>query len=122
MRFLVDECLPERLILALRAKGHDVVWASEICRSQPDEIVLKTATDDGRIVITEDRDFGNLTIRHGLPAVGIVIADIDSFHGGISHAIPILCERVDALGTSLIGKLTVIEEHRIRQRQLSAKN
>lgn len=118
MRFLVDECFPERLVTALRGNGHDVTWASQVCRSQPDEVVLAIATREGRIVITEDKDYGDLTVRDGHPAVGIVISQVDRFPGGIREAIDVLCERIESLGSSLIGAVTVIELERVRQRAL----
>lgn len=118
MRFLVDECFPARLVLVLRNNGHDVSWANEVCRSQPDEVVLAIATSEGRIVITEDKDFGNLTVRDGHPAVGVVISQVDRFPGGIEEAIGALCDHVESLGSSLIGSLTVIEPERVRQRAL----
>lgn len=107
------------LVRALRDQGHDVTWAGQVCRSQPDEAVLDLATREERIVITEDKDFGNLAIRDGRPALGIVISQVDRFPGGISEAIRALCDRIAALGTSLVGALTVIEPERVRQRRLA---
>ena len=118
MRFLVDECFPERLVLALRAKGHDVSWASEVCRSSTDEFVLATATKQKRIVITEDKDFGNLTVRDLHPAVGIVISQVDRFPGKFLDVMDQLCDRIDRLGSSLAGAVTIIEPDRVRQRAL----
>jgi predicted nuclease of predicted toxin-antitoxin system len=118
VRFLVDECFPVRLVQALRDKGHDVSWGSQVCRSRPDDFVLALATREGRIVITEDKDFGNLTVRDGLPAVGVVISQVDRFSGGIDDAINALIDRIETLGASLVGTITVVEPDRIRQRAL----
>lgn len=82
------------------------------------EVVLAMATSEGRIVITEDKDFGNLTVRDGHPAVGIIIAQVDRFPGGIVEAVDALCDRIESLGSSLIGSVTVIEPERVRQRAL----
>lgn len=120
MRFLVDECFPKQLVRSLRELGHDVTWGSEVCRSQPDELVLQLATAQGRIVITEDKDFSDLTIRDGVPAIGIVITQVDRFPGGIVEAVEALCQSIEALGQSLVGSVTVIELGRVRQRALSS--
>ena len=118
MRFLVDECFPKRFVTALRDKGHDVTWAGEVCRSEIDSVVLALATSENRIVITEDQDYGNLALRDGCPAVGVVIARTDQFIGGLPEVIEAVCLRVNSLGTSLLGTITIIEPGRIRQRTL----
>ena len=119
MLFLVDECFPRRLVLALRRTGHDVVWAREICAGDDDVLVLARATREGRVVITEDRDFGDLTMRDQHPAVGIVIAHAARFPGGLPDAISALCQAILDLDSSLVGTLTVIEPGRVRQRALT---
>jgi predicted nuclease of predicted toxin-antitoxin system len=118
MLFLIDECFPKRMVMALRQLGHDVVWAHEICPGRDDIGVLATATGEGRIVVTEDRDYGDLTMRDGHPAKGIVIAHAARFPGGVSEAVLALCTVIDQLGSSLCGHLTVIEPGRVRQRPL----
>jgi predicted nuclease of predicted toxin-antitoxin system len=118
VRFLVDECFPERLVRALRDRGHDVSWGSEVCRSKPDDFVLALALKEVRIVITEDKGFGSLTIRDGLPAVGVVISQVDRFPGGVDEAITALFDRIETLGANLVGTITVVEPDRIRQRTL----
>ncbi|MBU1212053.1 MAG: DUF5615 family PIN-like protein [Alphaproteobacteria bacterium] len=118
MRFLVDECFPKRLVIALRNNGHDVEWVSEVCRANSDTAVLARTTSEKRIVITEDRDYGDLTIRDGMAAFGIVIVDSYFQPAGIDRAMNELCDRIDALDESLIGALTVISPSRVRQRKL----
>ncbi len=118
MRFLVDECFPKRLVEGLVERGHDVVWVSDVCRSADDTTVLATANAQGRIIVTEDKDYGDLTVRDGHPAVGIVLANAESFPGGLAEAIDALVVQIDGMGERLVGALTVIEPARIRQRML----
>lgn len=98
------------------------MWANDICRSQPDNIVLATATNDGRIVVTEDRDYGNLVFRDGFPALGIVISKLELLSENMTRIMTLLCDKIDTLGSSLEGKLTTIEYDRIRQRDLKSGN
>lgn len=77
MKFLLDECLPEALVVQLRVKGHDVIWARETYTGWDDRKLLATATRDGRIVVSADRDFGTLTLRQGEQAFGVVIVHFD---------------------------------------------
>ena len=119
MRFLVDECFPAQLVRALEQRGHTAVWATDVCRSERDGNILTFATDDGRIVVTEDRDFGTLAIRDGQAAVGIVIANADQFPGDVVEASAALAALIDSLTTVLAGHVTIIEAGRVRQRRLT---
>ena len=119
MLLLVDECFPKSLVLGLRKVGHDVTWAGDVCRSVPDETVLALATSEGRIVITEDRDFGTLVMRDGHPAIGIVIVHGSQYPGGIDEAVAGICEQIDHLAGGLPGALTTISPGRVRQRSLA---
>ena len=118
MRFLIDECLSRHLVDHLRRAGHDVVWAQDVCRGQADEDVLALATAADRIVMSEDRDYGELTVRLKRPAVGIVIAAIGEFEGPLDAIAEHVTRTIDGLGDSCIGSLTVIEPGRVRQRSL----
>jgi hypothetical protein len=114
----VDECLPRSLVFELRGRGHDVVWVSEAHPSIDDERVLAIATSEGRIVVTEDRDFGFLTMRMRRPAVGLVIAHMSRFVGEPAEIAVKIADVIDDLGATVGGTLTVIEPGRVRQRAL----
>lgn len=58
MRFLVDESCDFLIIRALRTSGHDVLAVSEISPRAEDPQVLDVAFREGRILLTEDKDFG----------------------------------------------------------------
>ncbi len=77
MRFLADECCDAGLVAALRQDGHDVVYALEAMRGATDEMVLARAFSEDRIVLTEDKDFGELVYALGRPACGIVLLRFD---------------------------------------------
>jgi predicted nuclease of predicted toxin-antitoxin system len=66
MRFVADENVSRILIERLRADGFEVVSISETRPSTPDTAVLAAADAEGCILITEDRDLGELVIRHHL--------------------------------------------------------
>lgn len=68
MRLLADENFPGKAITALRAAGHDVVWMRESKPGAPDEEVLELARSDKRILLTFDKDFGELCFVKQLPA------------------------------------------------------
>jgi predicted nuclease of predicted toxin-antitoxin system len=74
MRFLANENFPGPAVDALRQAGHDVLWARTEMPGQSDPEILDRAQQDRRVLITFDKDFGELAFRAGLPAeCGIVL-------------------------------------------------
>lgn len=67
MNFVADESCVRPVIQALREAGHDVVAIAEIARGATDDQVLERALKENRVLITEDRDFGELV--YAKPAV-----------------------------------------------------
>lgn len=60
MRLLADENIAPVVIDALRSAGHDVVAVRDVARGASDDGVLVVAVRERRIVLTHDRDFGNI--------------------------------------------------------------
>jgi len=77
MKLLVDECCDAGLVNALRDDGHDVLYAVESLRGEPDDMLLARALSERRILLTEDKDFGELVYRLQKPAYGIVSLQFD---------------------------------------------
>jgi predicted nuclease of predicted toxin-antitoxin system len=73
MRFLVDECAGPALAHWLQEQGHDVFSIYEQSRGITDEEVLRIAVEDGRILITVDKDFGEKIFRGKQPHHGIIL-------------------------------------------------
>ena len=74
MRILANENFPQTAVDALRGDGHDVKWVRTESPGISDREVLAHAQLDGRIVVTFDKDFGELAFRFGLPAAcGIIL-------------------------------------------------
>src|SRR5437764_8614200 len=73
MNFLLDQSTDARLITRLRDLGHDALRVGrDYPPGLPDEQVLSTAISEQRILITEDRDFGELIVSKKLPHAGVI--------------------------------------------------
>jgi len=57
-------------VQALREAGHDVVAIAEIARGATDDQVLERALNEKQVLITEDRDFGELVYASGRSSAG----------------------------------------------------
>lgn len=115
MRFLADEGVDRSIVDALRGDGHDVRWMAEELVGTKDDIILEAALRDARILITEDKDFGELVYRQRLHHRGVVLVRID----GISNAekARIASRAIGEHETELPGGFTVIQHATIRIRR-----
>lgn len=63
MKFLADANIGRLICDFLEARGHDVLRASSFPPGTPDHEILRVAVADGRVVLTSDKDFGELVFR-----------------------------------------------------------
>jgi predicted nuclease of predicted toxin-antitoxin system len=73
MRFLADESCDFRVVRALREAGHDVMAVIEIAPGSDDAAVIDMAAREGRVFLTEDRDFGQLVYAAAKATAGVIL-------------------------------------------------
>ena len=73
MRFLVDESTGAAVAQFLREQGHEVVVVAEVMPQAKDVAILRKAVDKKLIVVTNDKDFGDLVFRSGEEHAGILL-------------------------------------------------
>jgi predicted nuclease of predicted toxin-antitoxin system len=72
VKVLLDACVWSGVGGALAAAGHDVIWAGDWPSDPGDEEILDQAAAEGRVLVTLDKDFGELAVRQGRVHCGIV--------------------------------------------------
>lgn len=72
MKVLLDTCVWGGAVKDLRSAEHDVIWAGAWEEDPGDEEILAKAHSEGRVLVTLDKDFGELAIVRGLPHAGIL--------------------------------------------------
>jgi predicted nuclease of predicted toxin-antitoxin system len=100
------------VIRALRSEGHDVTAIAEIAKGAPDELVMKRAFDEKRVLITEDSDFGELVYARRRPSLGVIFVKFDS-RARLAKPAAVV-EAVTKLGRRLRDGYTVVEPGRVR--------
>jgi predicted nuclease of predicted toxin-antitoxin system len=116
VRWLVDECVDARLVERLRSAGHDVVYMSDVAPATTDVEVMAHAQKEGRLLLTEDKDFGDLVFRQGGHVPGLVLLRLDTaMHALKSHRLDAAISR---FGDGMFGRYTTIEAARFRSRPL----
>ena len=116
MRILADENIPGAAVRRLRDGGHDVLWIRESFPGIADSKIMALALDEQRIIITFDKDFGELAVTgQGQNPPGIILLRISKqTPSSTANAVgEILGSRED-----WSGHLTVIDDTHIRMRPL----
>ena len=73
LRFLVDESMGLAVARYLRQEGYDALAVAEITPRAEDSDIPAAAVSQGRIVITSDKDFGELVFRGGQDHRGVLL-------------------------------------------------
>ena len=115
MNLLADESVDGPVVERLRQDRHDVVYVAEIAPSITDDEVLREANGRGAVLVTADKDFGELVFRQGAIHSGVVLLRL----AGLPNASKgeIVAEVCRLRGTELIGSFSVISPGQVRIRR-----
>jgi predicted nuclease of predicted toxin-antitoxin system len=114
MRFLVDECTGPGIARWLRGRGHDVFSVYDQLRGASDEEVIERARREERILITNDKDFGEKVYREGHAHRGVVLLRL--VNEGLRHKQAALERLLDTHGDQLESRFVVVQEAVVRFR------
>lgn len=112
MRFVADEGCDFAVVRALRAAGHDVTAILEIAPRAEDPMIIDLAVREQRILLTEDKDFGELVYANARDASGVILI---RFPGDVRSTLPTaITTLVNEKGEQLFGSFVVVQPGRIR--------
>jgi predicted nuclease of predicted toxin-antitoxin system len=116
MRFLADENFPRRSADLLRSLGHDIETVAALARGARDLDVLRMASEGDRVLLTFDRDFGELVFRLGQPTRGIVFIRYD--HLDALRPARLVLSLLEISEMELYDFFTTITGDEVRQRRI----
>ena len=79
MKLLADESIDRGLVDRLRSDAHTVEYVAELDPGIDDDTVLHRANQSGALLVTADRDFGELVFRLGRIHAGVVLIRLAGF-------------------------------------------
>jgi predicted nuclease of predicted toxin-antitoxin system len=116
LKLLADEGVDRQIVARLRADGPEVLYVAEMEPGIADEDVLTRARLEGRLLITPDKDFGELVFRQGLAANGVLLLRLSGL------AVETKCDRVSRSlamhADEMQGAFTVLSQIALRIRRL----
>ena len=106
-RFLADECFSGPMFRALLAAGLISSGPRKPCHLGTTGVFSRSAFREGRVLLTEDTDFGKLTVQLGTPSLGVVRIVLKTMgkEARITRAVSALLN----LGDRVLNSITVIE-------------
>jgi predicted nuclease of predicted toxin-antitoxin system len=112
VEFIADESCDFAIVRALRAEGHDVLAVAEVAPRLPDKDVIDRAAREERILLTEDKDFGQLVFASRIPSAGVVLFRFPA--GSRAHMARQGVDLVRRRGIELAGRFVVVQPGRVR--------
>jgi len=73
MNLVADESVDKQIVDRLRQDGYEVLYITEFAPGTSDDVILNTANDLQALLITADKDFGELVYRQGLIHAGVLL-------------------------------------------------
>ena len=113
MKCLLDTCVWGGALKELATAGHDVIWSGHWEEDPGDDQILALAYAEDRVLITLDKDFGELAIVYGKPHRGIIrLVNIAARQQGL-YAARIMARYAEDLK---LGAIITVQPDRVRIR------
>jgi predicted nuclease of predicted toxin-antitoxin system len=117
VRILADENIPRTIVIWLRSIEHDVLYAAESRKQTPDADLLAEAEAQGYVVLTEDKDFGELIFRQRKNSHGVILLRMEDRPA--SARLSRLQQVWTVVKSKLPGHFLVVTASKIRLRPLT---
>lgn len=116
MKLLANENFPKASVALLRSKGYDVLSVGANCPSVEDEDVIDLAINEERLIMTFDKDYGELVFRKGMkPEKGIIFLRMEAFSP--EEPAEIIHRLIESRRFVFEKTLTVVDKVFVRQRK-----
>jgi predicted nuclease of predicted toxin-antitoxin system len=112
MKFLVDECTGPAVARWLEQQGHDVFSVYDQARGIDDDTVIEIAQVEGRILVTNDRGFGEKVFRERRPHNGVVFLRLANERP--ANKIRVLGQLLVQYSNEIHDRFVVVTESRVR--------
>jgi predicted nuclease of predicted toxin-antitoxin system len=114
VNIVADENIDHQIVKRLRDLGHNVVYVAELAPGIDDDTVLRQSHERDAILLTSDKDFGDLVFRRRLLHSGIVLLRLEGLPPeDKASAVAVM---LDLHGLELSGKFAVLTERTLRIR------
>ena len=115
MKFVADENIDKPIVDVLRDADYDVLYIAETHPNASDTQILNFANNESAILLTADKDFGELVFRQKRVTYGILLIRLSGLSP--SHKAKIVASEINTHNKDLPGNFTVISHKTVRIRK-----
>jgi len=112
LKFLADVNIEKYIIDELTRMGHDIVWVTDLNRHLDDLSIFKIARKESRILVTNDKDFGEIVFRQKLAPAGLVLFRVKGQDAEVK--VKLLRKLLAAHSEKMSGHFVVVAKDKIR--------
>jgi predicted nuclease of predicted toxin-antitoxin system len=115
LTFFADEGVERQIVERLRLDGHEVAYVAEMSPGIVDEVVLMRSHTSSSLLITADKDFGELVFRQRQSSTGVLLIRLWGLSPDMKAAV--VSGAIQEHGSELAGAFAVLSPGNIRIRR-----
>jgi predicted nuclease of predicted toxin-antitoxin system len=115
-RFLIDESCGKKLYIFLKENKIDVLFVGDLFHGIEDKFILEFAEKEDRILITDDKDFGELIFRLGKPTAGVIFLRLKN--NFVENRQKYIIEIIKKFNKNLKNHFIIVTESKVRIKKL----
>ena len=116
LSFIADENIDQRIVQLLRDAELQIHSVAEIAPGTSDESVIEFAVDKRSIILTDDKDFGEMVFRQSQNCPGVILLRLASLD--FRTRAQLIIDVIKKLGEDIKGKFVVLNPERVRIRSI----
>ncbi len=116
LSFIVDESIDHRIVQLLREADLEIHSVAEISPGTADQSVIELAVEKRSIILTDDKDFGEMVFRQSQDCPGVILLRLAGLDF-ITRA-QLIIDVIKKLGEDIKGKFVVLNPERVRIRSI----
>ena len=115
MKFVADECVDKEIVASIRLLGFEVMYIADLSQSADDDFILNFSNSKNAILITYDKDFGELIFRQKKISSGLILLRFEGLPAQLKAEI--INDLIRNRKTELQNAFTVITDKHVRLRR-----
>jgi len=116
LKFLVDVGVGKAVELFLKGQGYDTKTVRAIDPQMPDEEIIRLSSKENRMIITMDKDFGELVYHYGIDHCGILLLRLEDATG--SEKQEVVASILAKHSTDIVNRYCVFQNDKLRIRKI----
>lgn len=116
MRLIADEGVDQPIVSALRKAGFEVAYIAELAPSVSDEFVLHQADESGALLVTTDKDFGEMVFRQQRASHGVLLLRLSGL--ATESKIAMVLDALEQHGDEMFTGFSVLSPGTLRIRPM----